>query len=135
MNNKGMTVTIAAVMLVGITVALTLAVAYWVGSLSFRWMETESLVITDVFYHGISGDSDNQIVARIQNSGAEAVTLLKARVSGHDVDKIIDFSDITIDGGENYSLTLGNVGWHSGYQYRVEVLSSRGNTFQAKAPS
>jgi hypothetical protein len=50
MNNKGMSVTIAAVMLVGVTVALTLAVTNWVVALSFRWMETESLVITDVPY-------------------------------------------------------------------------------------
>jgi hypothetical protein len=135
MNNKGMSVTIAAVMLVGVTVALTLAVAGWVGALSFGWMETESLVITDVSYQGTPGASDNQIAVRIQNSGAEDVTLLKARVTGHDVDKIIDFSDITIDGGENYSLTLGNVGWHSGYQYQIEVLSSRGNKFPTTAPS
>jgi hypothetical protein len=74
-------------------------------------------------------------VVRIQNSGAEDVTLLKARVTGHDVDKIIDFSDITIDGGENYSLTLSNVGWHSGYQYQIEFLSSRGNKFPTTAPS
>ena len=102
MNNKGMSVTIAAVMLVGVTVALTLAVAGWVGALSFGWMETESLVITDVSYQGTPGASDNQIVVRIQNSGAEAVTLIKVRMDGYDVDEIIDFSDITLDGGEYY---------------------------------
>ena len=131
MNSKGMSVTIAAVILVGVTVAITIAVAAWVGALIFQWMETEELVLTEVACQGTSGALDNHIVVSIQNSGAEDVTLLKARVTGHNVDKIIDFLDITVGGGEKDNLNLSDVGWHSGYTYQVELLTSRGNKFSA----
>ena len=133
MDNKGMSVTIAAVMLVGVTVALTLAVSGWVGAFTFQKMETESLVITGASFQGTSGALDNQIIVRMQNSGAEAVTLIKAKVTGYGVDKIIDFSHTTLDGGEYYSLTLDDVGWQSGHQYQIEFLSSKGNKFQTRA--
>ena len=133
MDNKGMSVTIAAVMLVGVTVALTIAVSGWVGAFTFQKMETESLVITGVTSQGTTGALDNQLIVRIQNSGADDVTLIKAKVTGYDVDKIIDFSHTTLDGGENYSLTLDDVGWSSGYQYKIEFLSSKGNKFQTRA--
>jgi len=131
MNSKGMSVTIAAVILVGITVAITIAVAAWVGALASQRMETEELVITDVACQGTSGALDNQIAVSIQNAGAQDVTLLKARVTGYNVDKIIDFLDISFGGGETCHLTLSDVGWHSGYTYQVEILTSRGNKFSA----
>ena len=106
MNNLGMSVTIAAVLLIGVTVAVTLAVAGWVGALTFQQMETEELVITKVVSQGTSGALDNQIIVIIQNSGAEDVTLLKAKVTGYNVDKIIDFLDITVGGGELINLNL-----------------------------
>ena len=131
MNNLGMSVTIAAVLLIGVTVAVTLAVTGWVGALTFQQMETEELVITKVASQGTSGALDNQIMVIIQNSGAEDVTLLKAKVTGYNVDKIIDFLDITVDGGELINLNLSDVGWSSGYTYEVELLTSRGNKFSA----
>ncbi len=131
MNNLGMSVTIAAVILIGVTVAVTLAVSGWVGALTFQQMETEELVITKVVSQGTSGALDNQIIVIIQNSGAEDVTLLKAKVTGYNVDKIIDFLDITVGGGELINLNLSDVGWNSGYTYQVELLTSRGNKFSA----
>jgi hypothetical protein len=129
LNNKGMSVAIASVILLSITIAVALAVTSWVGVISVNFMETEALWVSDISYQGTSGASDNQIVLTIENSGSYSVTILMARVTGNNVDLIIDHTDVTINGGESQVLTLNNIGWISGYNYKFDFLTGRGNNF------
>lgn len=129
MNKKGISPTIAAVILIAVTVAISLAVAAWTGALTFLYMKTEELTIINVSYQGTSGVADNHIVVTLQNTGTTDATLTQAKVSGHVVDKTIDFVDVTISKGEIQTITLNNVGWHSGYPYSIELISSKGNKF------
>jgi len=76
-----MSVAIASVILLSITIAVALAVSGWVGVISVNFMETEALWVSDISYQGTSGASDNQIVLTIENSGSYSVTILKARVT------------------------------------------------------
>lgn len=124
-----MSVAVASVILLSITIAVALAVSGWVGVISVNFMETEALWVSDISYQGTSGASDNQIVLTIENSGSYSVTILKARVTGNNVDLITDHTDVTIKGGESQVLTLNNIGWISGYKYNFDFLTARGNNF------
>lgn len=129
LNNKGMSVAIASVILLSVTVALGLAVSGWITIFSFNSMQTEALWVSDISYQGQSGDSDNQIVLTIANPGSYAVTILQVKVTGNNVDQLIDDLDVTIEAGENQIVTLENIGWVSGYTYQFNFLSGRGNNF------
>ena len=129
LNNKGMSVAIASVILLSVTVALGLAVSGWITIFSFNSMQTEALWVSDISYQGQSGDSDNQIVLTIANPGSYAVTILQVKVTGNNVDQLIDDLDVTIEAGENQIVTLENIGWVSGYNYQFNFLSGRGNNF------
>ena len=129
LDNKGMSVAIASVILLSITVALTLAVSGWITAFSVNSMETEALWVSDFSYLGTSGASDNQIVLTIENPESHAITILQVKVTGNNVDQLIDDLDVTIEAGENQIITLENIGWISGYTYQFNFLSGRGNTF------
>jgi hypothetical protein len=128
-NNKGMSVAIASVILLSVTAALTLAVSGWITVLSVNSMETEALWVSDFSYQGTSGASDNQIALTVENPGSYAVTILEVKVTGNNVDQVIDDLAVTIKAGENQVLTLNDVGWISGYKYQFNFRSARGNNF------
>lgn len=124
-----MSVAIASVILLSVTVALALAVSGWITVFSVNSMETEALWVSDISYQGQSGASDNQIVLTIENPGSYAITILQVKVTGNNVDQLIDDLDVTIEAGENQIVTLENIGWISGYKYQFNFLSGRGNNF------
>ena len=129
LDNKGMSVAIASVILLSVTVALGLAVSGWVTILSANSMETEALWVSDISYQGTSGASDNQIVLTIANPGSYAVTIRAVRVTGNSVDQLVDNLGVTIGAGESQTVTLNDVSWISGYKYQFNFLSARGNNF------
>jgi len=128
-DNKGMSVAIAAVILLSVTIALGLAVSGWITVFSFNSMQTEALWVSDISYQGTSGASDNQIILTIANPGSYAVTILKVKVTGNNADQLIDDLGVTINDGESQTVTLNDSGWISGYTYQFNFLSGRGNTF------
>ena len=129
LNNKGMSVAIASVILLSVTVALGLAVSGWITIFSFNSMQTEALWVSDISYQGTSGASDNQIILTIANPGSYAVTLVQVKVTGNNVDQLIGDLGVTINEGESQTVTLNDVGWISGYTYQFNFLSARGNNF------
>jgi FlaG/FlaF family flagellin (archaellin) len=129
LDNKGMSVAIAAVILLSVTVALGLAVSSWITVFSVNSMETEALWVSDISYQGTSGASDNQIVLTIANPASYAVTILQIKVTGNNVDQLTDGLGVTIKAGESQTVTLNDVGWISGYTYQFSFLSARGNNF------
>ncbi|GEM_PF-6797308 len=124
-----MSIAIATVILLSITVALALAVSGWITAFSVNSMETEALWISDISYQGQSGEPDNQITVTIENSGSHSVTILETKVTGSNVEQLIDDLDLTIKAGKNQVLLLNNTGWITGYRYQFNFLSGRGNTF------
>ena len=124
-----MSVAIASVILLSITVAVALAVSGWLTVISVNSMETEALWVSDISYLGTSGASDNQVAITLVNSGTSKITIVSARMTGNNVDLITDLSDVTIDTGENETVTLDNIGWISGSKYRFDFHSSKGTAF------
>ena len=126
-SRKGLSPVVAAIILIAVTVAVSIAVAAWMGALTFTFMQTEQISITNMVYSGTSNASNNAIALSVKNTGSSSVTLTAVSLNG-DV-----YSDITLvpDTGEigaglAGTVTLNDVQWIAGNTYRVILQSSTG---------
>lgn len=80
-NKKALSPVVAAIILIAVTVAVSIAVAAWMGSLSIGNMETIELTITNVDFT-IGNDSTGRITVQATNSGTSPFTVNRIRVNG-----------------------------------------------------
>ena len=81
-NKKALSPVVAAIILIAVTVAVSIAVAAWMGSLTIGFMETTELTITELDF--VIGDSSNgRIIAYVTNSGTSSFTVNRIRVNGN----------------------------------------------------
>ena len=84
-DKKGLSPVVAAIILIAVTVAVSIAVAAWMGSLTIGFMQTSELTITDVDF--VIGNTDNgQIIVYVTNSGTSHFTVNRIRVNGENSD-------------------------------------------------
>jgi len=129
-NKKALSPVVAAIILIAVTVAVSIAVAAWMGALTFGFMSgSEQVKIVNVQF--ISG-SPKQIKVTVQNAGTSAVVITSAKVG----DQVIDITDTTLNAGNQTTITF-NYDWNAGTSYNVGVITKAGNTFTyyATAPS
>jgi len=130
-SKKALSPVVAAIILIAVTVAVSIAVAAWMGALTFGFMGgSEQVKIV-----GVQFLSGNQIKVTVQNAGTSAVVIVSAKVN----DEVIAATtpeDPTIDAGEQETITF-SYNWTSGNSYNVGVVTKAGNvfTYYATAPS
>lgn len=91
----------------------------WMGSLTFTFMETEEIKITDLDF-GTTG----QIDVACRNTGTSPVTLVEAWVNGG------KNSDISVTISANNQETINLIySWQAGNTYEVKMITSKGNAF------
>jgi flagellin-like protein len=125
-SRKGLSPVVAAIILIAVTVAVSIAVAAWMGALTFTFMQTEQVSITNMQFNGASNASDNTIVLNLKNTGSSKVTLTQVTLNG-DVHTVV-WSPTTgeLDAAGTGTATLTAVNWVSGNTYRVILQSSTG---------
>ncbi len=125
-SRKGLSPVVAAIILIAVTVAVSIAVAAWMGALTFTFMQTEQISITNMQFNGASNASDNTIVLNLKNTGSSKVTLTQVTLNG-DVHTVV-WSPTTgeLDAAGTGTATLTNAQWVSGNTYRVILQSSTG---------
>ena len=129
-SKKALSPVVAAIILIAVTVAVSIAVAAWMGALTFGFMGgSEQVKIVNVQF--ISG-SPKQIKVTVQNAGTSTVVITSAKVG----DQVIDVTDTTLNAGNQTTITF-NYDWNAGTSYNVGVITKAGNTFTyyATAPS
>jgi flagellin-like protein len=117
-NRKALSPVVAAIILIAVTVAVSIAVAAWMGALTFTFMQTEEIKITDLYF------PSGTIRVTVKNTGTAPVTISQAWVNG--VDQGI--SSFTVSGNSQYLLNI-TYSWTAGNKYEVKLVSSQGNTF------
>lgn len=127
-NRKGVSPAVAAIVLLTVTIIVSLAVAIWMGAISFQYMKTEELQIQRMHFIGSAGAPDNSITLIVKNIGTEEVTLTDAYIKPSDI--TVDFTDVPVAGGDSVTITLNNVGWKAGLRYDVTIYSSKGNQWK-----
>jgi flagellin-like protein len=130
-SKKALSPVVASIILIAVTVAVSIAVAAWMGALTFTFMKTEELKITSMTFGGTSGVANNTIVLAVKNAGTSKVTVQSINVN--DVSK--SFSGTAVyDAGASGTITIymgSGLSWSSGNKYKVAVLSATGTPIAA----
>jgi flagellin-like protein len=122
-SKKALSPVIAAIILIAVTVAVSIAVAVWMGAITFNYMETRELQITDVQFIGTSGNATNTIVLSVSNQGSGKVTVQMVRVN----DVFGTWTGTSAyNAGDQGTITVTNPPWVAGNKYRVALIATDG---------
>ena len=80
-SKKALSPVVAAIILIAVTVAVSIAVAAWMGSLTIGFMETSELTIIGVDFTA-GNATTGQIAVQVTNSGTSSFTVKNIRVNG-----------------------------------------------------
>jgi len=83
-NVKALSPVVASIILIAVTVAVSIAVAAWMGALVVGQMSTEEVKITSVTYSGTGADRIATIA--VQNTGTNPAVIYEVHINnGEDV--------------------------------------------------
>ena len=75
-SKKALSPVVASIILIAVTVAVSIAVAAWMGALTFSFMGTEELRISTLTWNPMTG-----FTLKIDNSGTKDVTINQIQVN------------------------------------------------------
>jgi len=135
-SRKALSPVVASIILIAVTVAVSIAVAAWMGALTFTFMGTEELRVTNV---GFSNNVTKSVMITVNNTGTTPVTINEAWVNGAKQTSGVTFSEIggTVSGNKGMTITISPYDWQNGANYQIRLVSSKGNqfTYPASAPN
>jgi flagellin-like protein len=128
-NAKALSPVVASIILIAVTVAVSIAVAAWMGALSIGFMETEQMSIvnaqfTDSTDGGLTGTT---MTLSVRNTGTTDIVIVSATVNGDPAT-----ADATIGKNADGSVVV-TADWEQGSTYQIRLLSSKGNYFPYNA--
>ena len=128
-SRKALSPVVASIILIAVTVAVSIAVAAWMGALTFTFMGTEELKITNVEF--LTGNQYINIT--LQNTGTSPITVTEIHVAGG-ANLLSSSKTLSANSQQEIQVTYA---WVNGNNYQVKVVTSKGNQFyyNAVAPS
>lgn len=139
-NVKALSPVVASIILIAVTVAVSIAVAAWMGALTFTFMGTEEIKITNMAF----GPSANPswIALTVNNTGTSPVTINEAWINNVKHTTTYPASQLSAIIAANSGLVLNltttnNPQVTNGNNYQVKLTTSKGNQFlySAVAPT
>jgi flagellin-like protein len=124
-GKKALSPVVASIILIAVTVAVSIAVAAWMGALTFGFMGSSSLTITDVSFQGTSGVNTNSIVLTLKNTGTKQVTIGQVKVNNNIAGNVTGTTTLAA-GDIGKTLTINNWGWVSGNPYKIDLYDASG---------
>jgi flagellin-like protein len=133
-SKKALSPVVASIILIAVTVAVSIAVAAWMGALSVGFMQTEQLSITSVrFLDDVDGKTIN---VTLSNTGTTAVKIDQVWVNAaqKDLATEVAYSDAFVDpptlpgNAKGASIQITET-WNSGDTYQVKLVSAKGTSF------
>jgi flagellin-like protein len=130
-SRKALSPVVASIILIAVTVAVSIAVAAWMGALTFNFMATEQLKMTNVQF----GTASGVVNVTMLNTGTTTITITEIHVN-NGANLLSNSFSMLANSNSTTSVTMSPV-WVAGGQYEVEVKSAKGNqfTYAATAPS
>ena len=131
-NKKALSPVVAAIILIAVTVAVSIAVAAWMGNMTFQFMDTEQIQVTNLAF-----SDDDSVTATLMNTGTTDVIIGAATVSGYNITTTtftITGNSVTILEGQSGSVPItftagASDGFVAGHTYTVELVSAKANKF------
>ena len=136
-GKKALSPVVAAIILIAVTVAVSIAVAAWMGALTFTFMGTEQLDVRGCSFKGTSGDAANYIELTVQNTGTTDLSVSTYKLGvGEDQHNVVD-SPKAVAQGATVTITC-NAGadgeaWTSGQVYDIYLITAGGKQFPYRA--
>ena len=125
-SKKALSPVVAAIILIAVTVAVSIAVAAWMGSLTMGFMETKEAKITAMTFGDVGTEN---ITLAVTNPGTSKVNIATIKVN----DEILTSSDIL--GGDTLPIEVVAGGtdtivvaydWTAGNKYTVSFYETDG---------
>ena len=123
-SKKALSPVVASIILIAVTVAVSIAVAAWMGALTFTFMATEEIKITNIQF----GGGGANIAVTVNNTGTSAVTINEAWVNNFKVPDTSPPLPKSIPANSGIVLNMTS-SWTAGNNYQAKLLSSKGNQF------
>ena len=129
-GRKALSPVVAAIILIAVTVAVSIAVAAWMGALTFNFMDTEQLEIQGATFN--TGNAN--VTLTVLNPGTSDSTISKYKV-GVDGTVAVLASEVFIAHGDAATVTVP-LAWISGVTYDIYLITSNGKQFpyRTRAP-
>jgi flagellin-like protein len=128
-NAKALSPVVASIILIAVTVAVSIAVAAWMGALTVGFMGSSSVNINDVTFN--TGDT---ATLSLKNTGTKTVTIQAVKInSGSN----IAVSDYSLEPGDVNTLDIA-CAWVAGNPYKFDLYDGSGQvvgSYQATAPN
>ena len=125
---------VAAIILIAVTVAVSIAVAAWMGALTFTWMGYEDLEITACDWTWSDTVANKIIQITVENTGTKDVTVsdikinhIRVNPSTYTISPEPPFAFKTIDTAK--ALTITGYDYKNGSSYDISVVTSSGHEF------
>jgi flagellin-like protein len=129
-NAKALSPVVASIILIAVTVAVSIAVAAWMGALSIGFMETEQMSIVNAQFTGTS-----DITLSVRNTGTVDITITSATVNGQSASvNATQTTPVTVAKNSEATIVVGMAAaWDHGSTYQLRLLSTKGNYFPYNA--
>ena len=129
-SKKALSPVVASIILIAVTVAVSIAVAAWMGALTIGFMGGGE----QVEIRNISFATDNATL-RIKNTGTSSVTIQELWINNAEsTDDIVDPVTWPLAIGANTEETITvYLSWTPGDNYQFKVVTAKGNPFMKNA--
>jgi flagellin-like protein len=126
-SKKALSPVVASIILIAVTVAVSIAVAAWMGALTFTFMGTEEIKITNMSF------GSNWIAVTVNNTGTSPVTINEAWVNNVKQSSADPSLPHVVSANSGFVLNITSYTVTSGANYQVKLVSSKGNQFPYSA--
>jgi flagellin-like protein len=133
-SKKALSPVVASIILIAVTVAVSIAVAAWMGALSIGFMGSSSVTITDVTFKTSAEEPYRNVTLAVKNTGTKTVTIYTVKLNNSPA--AINES-LTLQPGLSGGIEV-NCTWAPGNPYKFDLFDNSGQilgSYQATAPS
>jgi len=124
-SKKALSPVVASIILIAVTVAVSIAVAAWMGALTFTFMGTEELTISTLTWTGPNTGFDLKVV----NSGTKDVTITQIQVN-YGTDGVTQPTGLSMTLKTTKDTTFAvTFDYSNGTSYDISVVTSSGYKF------
>jgi flagellin-like protein len=136
---KALSPVVASIILIAVTVAVSIAVAAWMGGMTIGFMGSSSVTVTNVAFGGTSADGANYMNVTMKNTGTKPVTVVVVKVNSATIATWVmnGTSTATLDAGAIKQLNVNNAIWVNGNAYKIDLYDGNNQVIgstQVNAP-
>lgn len=129
-NGRALSPVIAAIILMAATVAVSIAVAAWMGALTFTFTETAQLEILGCTFNDVT---PRTATIAVENTGTTDLTISKYKIGVRGIPTFLDPSVSVAQGA--WADIIVPLDWSHGQTYDIYLIAATGEQIPYRAVS